>query len=152
MEKLHNWALNTMTTNCDPMRCSHADHACYLDDDCRCLAWTEPGYMTNHQIFAYKTLLSVVLNFNAFGLRSPGALWRKRSKYLQTHTQVVLFAANLHQKMLLSGKFGTDWVTNSWKPWKPCMPCMPSMPMSSHSSICSFERSFRVRSASRGQS
>ena len=22
-----------MTTNCDPMRCSHADHACYLDDD-----------------------------------------------------------------------------------------------------------------------
>ena len=27
------WVLNTMTTNCDPMRCSHADHACYLDDD-----------------------------------------------------------------------------------------------------------------------
>ena len=27
------WALNTMITNCDPMRCSHADHACYLDDD-----------------------------------------------------------------------------------------------------------------------
>ena len=27
------WALTTMTTNCDPMRCSHADHACYLDDD-----------------------------------------------------------------------------------------------------------------------
>ena len=27
------WALNTMTTNCDPMRCSHADHTCYLDDD-----------------------------------------------------------------------------------------------------------------------
>ena len=27
------WALNTMTTTCDPMRCSHADHACYLDDD-----------------------------------------------------------------------------------------------------------------------
>ena len=26
------WALNTMTTNCDPMRCLHADHACYLDD------------------------------------------------------------------------------------------------------------------------
>ena len=23
------WALNTMTTNCDPMRCSHTDHACY---------------------------------------------------------------------------------------------------------------------------
>ena len=38
MEKLRNstqWSLglNTMTTNCDPMRCSHADHACYLDDD-----------------------------------------------------------------------------------------------------------------------
>ena len=31
-----------------------------------------------------------------FGLRSPGALWRKRSKYLQTHIQVVLFAANPH--------------------------------------------------------
>ena len=27
------WALNTMTTNCDPMKCSFADHACYLDDD-----------------------------------------------------------------------------------------------------------------------
>ena len=30
------WALNTMTTNCDPypMRCSHADHACHdLDDN-----------------------------------------------------------------------------------------------------------------------
>ena len=28
-------SLNTMqamTTNCDPMTCSHADHACYLDD------------------------------------------------------------------------------------------------------------------------
>ena len=23
------WALDTMTTNCDPMRCSHADRACY---------------------------------------------------------------------------------------------------------------------------
>ena len=41
--------------------------------------------MTNHDIFAYKTL-AVVLYFNVFGLRSPGALWRKRSKYLQTHT------------------------------------------------------------------
>ena len=49
--------------------------------------------MTNHEIFDYKTLLSVVLYLNVFGLRSPGALWRKRSKYLQTHTQVVLFAA-----------------------------------------------------------
>ena len=27
-----NWALNTMTSNRDPMRYSHADHACYLDD------------------------------------------------------------------------------------------------------------------------
>ena len=27
------WALHTVITNCDPMRCSHADHACYLDDD-----------------------------------------------------------------------------------------------------------------------
>ena len=27
------WALDTMTTNCDPMRFSHADHACYLNDD-----------------------------------------------------------------------------------------------------------------------
>ena len=88
------WALNTMTTNCDPMKCSHADHACYLDDDWRCHARTGPGHMTNHGIFAYKTLLSVVLYFNVFGLRSPGASRRKRSKYLQTHTQVVLFAAN----------------------------------------------------------
>ena len=48
------WALNTMTTNCDPMRCSHADHACYLDDDWRCHARTGPGHMTNHDIFAYK--------------------------------------------------------------------------------------------------
>ena len=38
-------------------------------------------------------------------LKLSGALWRKRTKYLQTHTQVVLFAANLHQKMLLSDKF-----------------------------------------------
>ena len=52
------WALNTMTTNCDPMRCSHADHACYLDDDWRCHAQTGPGHMTNHEIFAYKTLVS----------------------------------------------------------------------------------------------
>ena len=64
--------------------------------------------MTNREIFAYKTLLSIALYFNVFGLRSPGALWRKRSKYLQTHTQVVLFAANPHLKMLLSGNFGTD--------------------------------------------
>ena len=90
------WALNTMTTNRDPMRCSHADHACYLDDDWRCHARTGPGHMTSHEIFAYKTLLSVVLYLNVFGLRSPGALWRKHSKYLQTHTQVVLFVANPH--------------------------------------------------------
>ena len=70
------WVLNTMTTNCDPMRCSHADHACHLDDDWRCHAQTGPGHMTNHEIFAYKTLWSVVLHFNVFGLRSPGALWR----------------------------------------------------------------------------
>ena len=48
-----------MTTNCDPMRCSHADHACYLDDDWRCHARTGPGHMTNHEIFVYQTLLSV---------------------------------------------------------------------------------------------
>ena len=53
------WALNTMTTNCDSMMCSHADHACYLDDDWRCRARTRPGHMTKHEIFVYKTLLSV---------------------------------------------------------------------------------------------
>ena len=31
-------------------------------------------HMTNHEIFAHKTLLSVVLYFNVFGLRSPEAL------------------------------------------------------------------------------
>ena len=96
------WALNTMTTNCDPMRCSHADHACYLDDDWRCHAQTGPGHMTNHGTYktytylTYKTLLSVVLYFNVFRLRSLGVSRRKRSKYLQTHTQIVLFAANPH--------------------------------------------------------
>ena len=65
-----------------------------LIDHCRCHARTGPGHMTNHEIFTYKTLLSVVLYLNVFGLRSPGASWRTRSKYLQTHTQVVLFAAN----------------------------------------------------------
>ena len=39
---------------------------------------------------------AVVLYFNVFGLRSPRALWRKRSKYLHTHRQVALFAANRH--------------------------------------------------------
>ena len=55
------WALNTMTTNCDPMKCSHADHTCCLDDESRCHARTGPSHMTNHGIFAYKTLSSVVL-------------------------------------------------------------------------------------------
>ena len=59
--------------------------------------------MTNHGIFAYKTLLSLISYFNVFGLRSPGTSRRKRSKYLQTYTQVVLFAANPRKKMLLSG-------------------------------------------------
>ena len=90
------WALNTMITNCDPMRCSHADHACYLDDNWRCHAQTGPGHMTNHEIFVYETLPLVVLYFNVFALRSSGALWRKRSKYLRTHTQVLYFAANPH--------------------------------------------------------
>ena len=40
--------------NCDPMRCSHADHACYLDDDRRCHAQTGPGHMTNHEILLIK--------------------------------------------------------------------------------------------------
>ena len=48
------WVLNTITTNCDPMRCSHADHACYLDDDWRCHAQTGPGHMTNHEILLIK--------------------------------------------------------------------------------------------------
>ena len=52
--------------------------------------------MTNHEIFAYKTFWSVALYFDVFGLRSPGASWRKRAKYLQTHIQVVLIAANPH--------------------------------------------------------
>ena len=90
------WAPNTTTTNCDPLKCSHADHACYIDDDWRCHARTGPGHMTSHGIFAYITLLSVALYFNVFGLRSPGASRCKRSKYLQTHAQVVLFAANPH--------------------------------------------------------
>ena len=59
--------------------------------------------MTSHGIFAYKILLSVVLHYNVFGLRSSGTSRRKRSKYLQTYTQVVLFAANPRKKMLLSG-------------------------------------------------
>ena len=77
------WALNTMTTNCDPIRCSHAPircshvHACYLDDDWRCHARTA-GTHDEPRDFTHKTLLSVVLYFNVFGLRSPGALWRKR--------------------------------------------------------------------------
>ena len=48
------WAFNTMTTNCDPMRCSHADHACYLDDDWRCHAQTGPGHMTNTRFLLIK--------------------------------------------------------------------------------------------------
>ena len=39
---------------------AHADHACYLEDDWRCHARTGPAHMTNHEIFAYETLLSVV--------------------------------------------------------------------------------------------
>ena len=70
----------------------------------------------------WRTRDKLVLYFNVFGLRSPGALWRKRAKYLQTHIQVVLIAANPHWKMLLSGIFGTNWVANAWKPWKPCIP------------------------------
>ena len=31
------------------------------------------------------------MEIQRFGLRLPGALWCKRSKYLQTHTQVILF-------------------------------------------------------------
>ena len=108
----HN-GLNTMTTNCDPMKCSHADHACYLvmmTLSCRA------GSHDEHEIL----LIS----------RSPGALWRKRALYLQMHIQVVLIAANPHWKMLLSGNFGTNWVANAWKPWKPWIACMLSMPMS----------------------
>ena len=73
-------ALNTMTTNCDPMRVKV--FTCWS----RVLSW---WWLT-------QSLLSVILYFNVFGLRSHGALRRKRSKYLQTHTQVVLFAANPH--------------------------------------------------------
>ena len=72
-----------------------------------------------------KSLSSILLYFNVFGLRSPGALWRERGKYLQRHIQVVLIAANTHWKMLLSGNFGRDWVANAWKPWMPCMLSMP---------------------------
>ena len=52
------WVLNTMTTNCDPMRCSHTDHACYLDDDWRCHAQTGPGHMTNTRFCSWNSLVS----------------------------------------------------------------------------------------------
>ena len=129
IEKLRNNILKTMTTNW-----SNEVFTCWS----RVLSWwwltlsctDRAGSHDESRDFAYKTLWSVVLYFNVFGLRSPGALWRKRAKYLQTHIQVVLIAANPHWKMLLSGNFGTDWVANAWKPWKPWMPCMLSMPMS----------------------
>ena len=56
------WALNTMTSVIQwGKRCSYADHMCYLDDDWCCYAQTGPGYMTNHKILAYKTLLPATL-------------------------------------------------------------------------------------------
>ena len=66
------------------------------------LLWREIGdkidrYISYRVFFLCEaTKGAVVLYFNVFGLRSPRALWRKRSKYLQTHTQVALFAANRH--------------------------------------------------------
>ena len=89
------WALNTMTTNCDPMRCSHTDHACYPSTPWQLtvIQWGVHMLITRVILmmidvvmhrqgrvtwqtrdFAYKTLRSVVLYFNVFGLRSPGAL------------------------------------------------------------------------------
>ena len=100
------WALNTMTTNCDPMRCSHADHACYLDDDWRCHARTGLGHMTNYEIFLRNIfcqpfgicsgVVVLAMEVQRFWFTITEALWCKRSKYLQTHTQVVLFVANPH--------------------------------------------------------
>ena len=61
------WALNAMKTNCDPMRCSHAYHACYLDD-WRCRAWTGPGHMTNHELlirlFCQSVCISACLDYD----------------------------------------------------------------------------------------
>ena len=84
-------------------RCSHADHVSYLDDDWRCHAQTGPGHMmkTIFLLFCQPFCIcsGVVVwrwRFYVFGLQLPGALWCKGPKYLQTHTQVVLFAANPH--------------------------------------------------------
>ena len=53
------WKLTVMQWE---WRCSHADHVYYLDDDWHCHARRGPGHMTNHGIFAYKTLLSATLH------------------------------------------------------------------------------------------
>ena len=83
------WALNTMTTNCDPMRCSHADHACYLDDDWRCHARTGPGHMTNHEIFAsIQTHVTSSRSETEYHTRANTNL---RCKLKQTHN-----SANIH--------------------------------------------------------
>ena len=71
-------------------------------------------------------LLSRGWRRNGFGLRLPGALGCKRSKYLQTHTQVVLFAAkNVIERYLWNG-LGRECL----KAMKACMSRMPSMKMS----------------------
>ena len=75
------WALNTMTTNCDPMRCSHADHACYLDDDWRCHAQTGLGHMTNHEIFAYNSLVSCFV-FQRIWIATPWSVMAQTRKIL----------------------------------------------------------------------
>ena len=67
---------------------------------------TNTTYLINFFVshFVFVLGLSWGWRFNGFGLRLPGALWCKHSKYLQTHTQVVLFAAkNVIERYLWNG-------------------------------------------------
>ena len=78
----------------------------YLDDDWLCHAWTGPGHRRTTRFLLIKLFcqpfricsgtVALATEVQYLCLRLPGALWCKRSKYLQTHTKVVLFAANPH--------------------------------------------------------
>ena len=96
-------ALNAMTTNCDPMRVKV--FTCWA----RVLSWwwltlsctnraglhDEPGDFCSYNSFFSYFLFVLGLLFwrwrcNGFGLRLPGALWCKRSKYLDEYTSRII--------------------------------------------------------------
>ena len=111
-------------------RCSHADHVCYLDDDWRCHARTGPVHSTNHEIFAYKTLLSAILYL------FWGCCFGDGGSMVLVYDYLELYGANAQNTYrLLIQKSYCSRPIHTKRCWAVCLERIESRTLESHESL-----------------